>query len=311
MNPNEDSHDPAADPPIVTINCSDPDSILQICPEPPQRSSQTTGWDGLILKEHHQPAHATPAHKFTQHVLILSPLDEVVEVEYQLGELSFQGPYGHGEIMIIPALTRQQCQWHQAVTFLSLSLEPQFFELVAYDLTKVNRFELLPNIAVQDRLIYDIGTTLRQELNTPDFTDHLYVDSLVTALSIHLMKRYCTQIPRLKDSSDQGLPPALLNRVLGYINNHLDQNLKLVDLAQEVGMSRYYFSRLFKKSMGVAPHQYAIKQRIKKAKGLLQQSNTPIAMIARQCGFNNPSHLSKYFRQLTGVTPKAFRDQYR
>ena len=43
------------------------------------------------------------------------------------------------------------------------------------------------------------------------------------------------------------------------VNDHLNQTLKLVDLAQEVGMSRYYFSRLFKQSMGVAPHQYAIK----------------------------------------------------
>lgn len=311
MNPNEDFQSPEADSPIFSINCGDPDSILQICPERPQLSSQTVGWDGLILKEHHQPAHITPVHEFTHHVLILSPLDQVFEVEYQLGELSFQGPYGHGEIMIIPAHTRQQCQWHQEVTFLSLSLDPQFFETAAYDLTKVNRFELLPNIAVQDRLIYDIGAALRQELNTLDLTDHLYVDSLVTALSIHLMKQYCTQVPRLQEPSDQGLPPALLNRVLGYINDHLDQNLKLVDLAQEVGMSRYYFSRLFKKSMGVAPHQYAIKQRIKKAKRLLRQSNTPIARIAQQCGFTNPSHLSKYFRQLTGVTPKAFRDQYR
>lgn len=311
MNPNEDFRSPESDSPIYSINCGDPDSILQICPERPHRSSQAAGWDGLILKEHHQPAHTTPVHKFTRHVLILSPLDDVFEVEYQLGELSFQGPYGHGELMIIPAHTLQQCQWHQAVSFLSLSLEPQFFETAAYDLTQVNRFELLPKIAVQDRLIYDIGTALRQELNTLEFTDHLYIDSLVTALSIHLMKRYCTQVPRLKDSSDQGLPPALLNRALEYINDHLDQNLKLVDLAREVGMSRYYFSRLFKKSMGVAPHQYAIKQRIKKAKGLLRQTNTPIAMIARQCGFTNPSHLSKYFRQLTGVTPKAFRDQYR
>lgn len=311
MNPNEDFCSPDEDSPICSVNCGDPDSILQICPERPQLSSQAAGWDGLILKEHHQPAHTTPAHEFTQHVLILSPLDEVFEVEYQLGELSFQGSYGNGEIMIIPAHTRQQCKWHRGVKFLSLSLEPQFFETAAYDLTTVNRFELLPNIAVQDRLIYDIGTALRQELNTLDLADHLYVDSLVTALSIHLMKRYCAQVPRISDPSDKGLSPVLLNRALTYINDQLDQNLKLVDLAKEVGMSRYYFSRLFKKSMGIAPHQYAIKQRIEKAKRLLKQSNIPIAMIAQQCGFTNPSHLSKYFRQLTGVTPKAFRDQYR
>lgn len=105
MNPNEDFRSPESDSPIYSINCGDPDAVLQICPERPHCSSQAAGWDGLILKEHHQPAHTTPVHKFTHHVLILSPLDNVFEVEYQLGELSFQGPYGHGELMIIPAHT--------------------------------------------------------------------------------------------------------------------------------------------------------------------------------------------------------------
>jgi len=60
-------------------------------------------------------------------------------------------------------------------------------------------------------------------------------------------------------------------------------------------------------ALGTTPHQYLIQQRIERAKQLLKQSNDAIADIAILCGFNNHSHLSKYFRQLTGTTPSAYR----
>jgi AraC family transcriptional regulator len=72
-------------------------------------------------------------------------------------------------------------------------------------------------------------------------------------------------------------------------------------------MSQFHFSHLFKQSIGTSPHQYLIQQRIERAKQLLKQTDRSIIDIALECGFNSHSHLSKQFRQLAGMTPRAYR----
>ncbi len=98
-----------------------------------------------------------------------------------------------------------------------------------------------------------------------------------------------------------------LLQVIDYINDYLAEEIKLSDLAELLGMSQFHFSHLFKQSMGVPPHQYVIQQRVERAKQFLKQTELSIAEIAFLCGFNSHSHLSKWFRQLTGMTPKAYR----
>ena len=72
-------------------------------------------------------------------------------------------------------------------------------------------------------------------------------------------------------------------------------------------LSQFHFSRLFKQSLGLSPYQYLIEQRIERAKQLLKETNQSILDIALNCGYNSHSHLSKQFRQVTGMTPKAYR----
>lgn len=59
--------------------------------------------------------------------------------------------------------------------------------------------------------------------------------------------------------------------------------------------------------MGMSPHQYLLQQRNERAKQLLKQTEQSVVDIALASGFNSHSYLTKQFRQLTGVTPKAYR----
>jgi AraC family transcriptional regulator len=104
------------------------------------------------------------------------------------------------------------------------------------------------------------------------------------------------------------LHPHRLQQVIDYVNEYLDQDIKLTDLAECAGMSQYYFVHLFKQAMGITPHQYLIQQRVERAKQLLKLKNVVISDIAFQCGFNSQSHLTRIFRQVTGMTPKSYRD---
>jgi AraC family transcriptional regulator len=104
-----------------------------------------------------------------------------------------------------------------------------------------------------------------------------------------------------------GLPQRQLVQVLDYINEYLGQDIKLTDLAALVDMSQFHFSHRFKQAIGVSPYQYLLQQRVERAKKLLKQTERSIMDIALECGFSSYSHLSKQFRQLTGITPKAYR----
>ncbi|WP_338421185.1 AraC family transcriptional regulator [Nostoc parmelioides] len=99
-----------------------------------------------------------------------------------------------------------------------------------------------------------------------------------------------------------------LQQVLSYIHSHLDQPIQLAELAEIYGLSPYYFCRLFKQLMGVAPYQYVLQQRMEKAKQLLQQGQYAIADIALMVGCADQSHLTKHFKKYTGVTPKYFAE---
>lgn len=109
--------------------------------------------------------------------------------------------------------------------------------------------------------------------------------------------------------SSEGLPPVRLRKVLAYIEEHLAENLKLHELAEVAGMSKYHFSRLFKDAVGVPPYRYVVQQRVEAARGLLLRTDLSVAQIALRTGFCSQSHLSTSFREHIGTTPLALRER--
>jgi AraC family transcriptional regulator len=135
-----------------------------------------------------------------------------------------------------------------------------------------------------------------------------YGEALATALAIHLLQHYTVRPPQLP-TYQGGLPQARLRRVLEYMQAHLDHELSLTALAAVVQMNPYYFSRLFKQSTGLSPHQYILQQRVEWAKRLLADARLSIAAVAQRVGFASQAHLTTAFRQRVGVTPPQYRHQ--
>jgi AraC-like DNA-binding protein len=102
------------------------------------------------------------------------------------------------------------------------------------------------------------------------------------------------------------LPTCRLRRVTEYVQQNLDKDLTLANLAAIVNMSPYHFARLFKCSTGEPPHRFVVRQRITHARACLT-AGLSIAQVAQMVGFRTPSHFTTAFRRVLGVTPGAYR----
>jgi hypothetical protein len=76
---------------------------------------------------------------------------------------------------------------------------------------------------------------------------------------------------------------------LDYVGDNLAADLTLVEIAREVGMSPYHFSRMFKLSTGLSPHQYVMRQRIERAKALLTNTDLPVGVVAGRWALRAPA----------------------
>src|SRR3989442_1949106 len=103
------------------------------------------------------------------------------------------------------------------------------------------------------------------------------------------------------------LPACRLRRVMEYVQENLQRDLRLAELSTLVHMSPYHFARLFKQSTGVPPHRFLVRRRIDAARALLAARTTPVVEIAPLVGFRTASHFTTTFRRVTGLTPSADR----
>jgi len=106
----------------------------------------------------------------------------------------------------------------------------------------------------------------------------------------------------LKDTS-------LMDRICDFIRDRLDTGVSLREIADAAGMSQYHFLRTFKASMGLPPHAYIIRLRVKKAKQAIE-SGASIVDAAALAGFSDQSHLTRHFKSFYGLTPGQYRKTF-
>ena len=92
-----------------------------------------------------------------------------------------------------------------------------------------------------------------------------------------------------------------------WIEAHADQELNLQQLAAHCGLSAYHYLRLFAQALGVTPHQYLVRSRLRTAARRLAEGDQPITEIAFDSGFADLSNFVRSFRRAAGVSPRSFR----
>lgn len=104
-----------------------------------------------------------------------------------------------------------------------------------------------------------------------------------------------------------GLADWQKNKSLRYIDDHIEECIRVEELAAQVKLSASRFSKAFKVSFGRSPYDYVLSRRIEAAKFLIVSTEEPLSQVAHACGLSDQAHLSKVFKRLVGVTPLRYR----
>jgi AraC family transcriptional regulator, transcriptional activator FtrA len=113
-----------------------------------------------------------------------------------------------------------------------------------------------------------------------------------------------TPMPPLDDGD-------LFADTIGWLRAHLDEQVEVADLAARAAMSPRTFARRFLASTGTTPLAWIVRERIRLAQRLLETSDLPVDVVARESGFGSPDNLRKHFGRALRTTPQAYRRAFR
>jgi AraC family transcriptional regulator len=137
----------------------------------------------------------------------------------------------------------------------------------------------------------------------------LFLDSVEQAMAVTLVNGHAVR-HRPVQIYRGGLGSARLRRIKELVHAKMEDDLSLDEMAQSVGLSTAHFARMFRKSTGETPHQFVLSQRLERAKAMLRAPDARVLDVAVACGFKTQQHFAQVFRDVCGVSPTEYRQDF-
>jgi AraC family transcriptional regulator len=236
---------------------------------------------------------------FEGHVLAVH-LGRPLPIRQRREDLCHEWTFTRGDLTLIPAGWQTTCWTQKTADFLHIELGRGLVHSAAAGSTP--DVEMPCIFSFDDPVSRELSLSMLAEAQTQGTAARMYVESAAMVLAQRLMNRRS-----VTPTSKSGLPPAVLQRAKEFLHDGLDRNPGVAELSAAVGMNVHHFSRLFKRSTGLAPYQYLSNIRLEHAKKLLTEGRSQIIEIAFETGYSNPSQFSAFFRKRTGLSPSDFR----
>jgi len=171
---------------------------------------------------------------------------------------------------------------------------------------RIGELAYQPGIGHDDAVVRHLGASLVEALHRQDEANQLFIDHTMLALTAHVAQTY-GGLRRVTEPARGGLAPWQAKRACERLDSDLGGKLALTQIAAEFDLSISHFSRAFRISTGLPPHQWLLRQRVKAAKQLMTVRDLPLSEIAMSAGFANQSHFTRVFTAVVGVSPGAWR----
>jgi AraC-like DNA-binding protein len=171
---------------------------------------------------------------------------------------------------------------------------------------RISHLATTPGEGRDDPVVRDLTRMLLPAFERPQETSRLFIDNLTLALGGYVAETYGELTPRSRLASG-GLAPWQERRAKEILNANLEGDISVAVVAEACGLSKSYFSRSFRQSTGMAPHQWLLQRRVDAAKQMLPDTRRSLSEVGLACGFADQSHFTRVFSRAVGVSPGVWR----
>lgn len=232
--------------------------------------------------------------------LLLEAEDDIDDVEHRppTEEFLFYRAVTGGDVEAV----RKNCEQERF-------LDSEGVGILSRDPLTNLKYHFVITTAMITRLCKQKGMELEQAFRMSDFyiqrLDDIHTVQGVKGLHDEMVLDYTEKMRKICRSDANSKHISVCKE---YIYSHIKERITIEDLADELGVSASYLSRLFKKETGDSVSAYIRRQKIEMAKNLLHYSDYSIIDIANRLSFSSQSHFIQQFREYVGMTPKKYRD---
>lgn len=241
-------------------------------------------------------------------VLVSLHVGASVAVDCRRGGMRHRGTTIHGDLEIIPPNLGGVWEIKSRDTALVIGLKLRLLERIVQESGADSaKLQVLNRFQARDPQIEHIGWALKAEMENGYPSGRTYTDALATGLAARIVRNH-SSLALPTRSTKAAMPGRKLKSILSYIEDNLGRDIGLGEIAGAAGLSVSHFKALFRKSIGMPPHQYLIRRRVERAAMQLRKSDMPIGQIALEHGFCQQSHLALHTRRVLGLTPQELRN---
>ncbi|KAA0078078.1 AraC family transcriptional regulator [Tardiphaga sp. P9-11] len=288
-----------------------------------RRLSQHLGMDGdclLRVKREGQLAVAVTRLSCSHFIRERSapiPSEPAFSILHQLGDLEkhscwlagqarYSGAFAAGTVSVIDLRDNPQCEFRGPFDAVQYYVPRNALDDFAHEHRAKPISTLRWSRDERDPYVSTLSSVLLSAVEQETTTNQLFVDQIGLSLLAHFAQTYGGMRPRDSGRSG-GLAPWQERRAKEIMRARLNSQLTIADVAAECKLSASHFARSFRRSTGVAPHEFLSGLRVDEAKHLMLTTKLPLADIALICGFGDQSYFTRVFTRSVGASPGVWR----
>lgn len=215
---------------------------------------------------------------------------------------------GPGSVSLLTHSTDSHWHWTVPIEVQHLYISPTRLAEIASDAydRDVAYVELRDVLRADDSVIVNAMAALTAEVREGGLCGDLYVEAISNQVCIHILRNYAGELretPKVK----KGLSLIQARRVRAFIEDNIERNVCLADIAQVAGISVFHLIRQFNETFGCPPYVYLMQRRLERARSMIEAGDTPLKCVAASCGFSDQSHMTRLFRRAYKITPGEYR----
>jgi AraC family transcriptional regulator len=173
---------------------------------------------------------------------------------------------------------------------------------------RIDALRYQPAVSRDDHVMRGLTQSLLPAFEHPEQANPLFAEHVMLAVGIHVASTY-GGMKAEQVAARGGLAPWQERRAIEMLDANIDGEISPTKLAQECGLSVSHFARAFRKSTGLAPHQWLLRRRVERARHALQETDASLTDVALACGFADQSHFTRVFSKFAGIPPGSWRRQ--